>query len=76
MTQDELRATIGIPYYVMNFREEFQKSVIDYFATEYLTRTDTEPVYCLQPLCEMGSTACREAFPSERIILQQAIMQE
>lgn len=27
--------TIGIPYYVMNFRSEFQKSVIDYFVSEY-----------------------------------------
>jgi len=25
-------AALGIPYYVMNFREEFQKNVIDYFA--------------------------------------------
>lgn len=27
---------LDIPYYVMNFREEFQKSVIDYFVDEYL----------------------------------------
>lgn len=26
---------IGIPYYVMNFRSEFQKYVIDYFTDEY-----------------------------------------
>lgn len=26
---------LGIPYYVMNFREEFQKNVIDYFVKEY-----------------------------------------
>lgn len=26
---------IGIPYYVMNFREDFQKNVIDYFISEY-----------------------------------------
>ena len=26
---------IGIPYYVMNFRREFQKNVIDYFVREY-----------------------------------------
>ncbi|MEE3392104.1 MAG: tRNA 2-thiouridine(34) synthase MnmA [Lachnospiraceae bacterium] len=26
---------IGIPYYVMNFREEFHKNVIDYFIREY-----------------------------------------
>lgn len=28
-------AQIGIPYYVMNFREVFQKNVIDYFVREY-----------------------------------------
>lgn len=27
--------TIGIPYYVMNFRNEFRKNVIDYFIDEY-----------------------------------------
>ena len=26
---------LDIPYYVMNFREDFQKSVIDYFVCEY-----------------------------------------
>lgn len=26
---------IGIPYYVMNFRKEFQQNVIDYFVKEY-----------------------------------------
>ena len=29
-------ADIGIPYYVMNFREEFKKNVIDYFVNAYL----------------------------------------
>lgn len=27
--------TLDIPYYVMNFRDDFQKSVIDYFVKEY-----------------------------------------
>ena len=26
---------LGIRYYVMNFRQEFQKNVIDYFVDEY-----------------------------------------
>ncbi len=26
---------LGIPYYVMNFRSDFQKNVIDYFVSEY-----------------------------------------
>lgn len=29
-------ADLGIPYYVMNFRKEFQDNVIDYFVGEYL----------------------------------------
>ncbi len=29
-------ADIGIPYYVMNFRDEFKNSVIDYFIEEYM----------------------------------------
>lgn len=28
-------AVLGIPYYVMNFREDFRKHVIDYFIAEY-----------------------------------------
>lgn len=28
-------AMLGIPYYVMNFRKEFSKAVIDYFVREY-----------------------------------------
>ena len=28
--------TIGVPYYVMNFRKEFKENVIDYFVEEYL----------------------------------------
>ncbi len=28
-------AQLGIPYYVMNFRREFQENVIDYFVKEY-----------------------------------------
>ncbi len=29
-------ADIGIPYYVMNFRDEFKNNVIDYFIDEYM----------------------------------------
>lgn len=29
-------AQIGIPYYVMNFKKDFQEKVIDYFVDEYL----------------------------------------
>lgn len=40
-------AQLDIPYYVMNFREEFQKSVIDYFIREYrLGRTPNPCIAC------------------------------
>jgi len=38
---------LGIPYYVMNFREEFKKHVIDYFVSEYLRgRTPNPCIAC------------------------------
>lgn len=39
--------SLQIPYYVMNFRNEFQKNVIDYFANEYLNgRTPNPCIAC------------------------------
>ncbi len=39
--------TIGIPYYVMNFKQEFKASVMDYFANEYLSgRTPNPCIAC------------------------------
>ena len=38
---------LDIPYYVMNFRKEFQKNVIDYFTQEYLHgRTPNPCIAC------------------------------
>ena len=38
---------LGIPYYVMNFKEDFQRSVIDYFTAEYLAgRTPNPCIAC------------------------------
>lgn len=38
---------IGIPYYVLDFQEEFRKSVIDYFTAEYLAgRTPNPCIAC------------------------------
>ena len=36
-------AALGIPYYVMNFREEFQKNVIYYFADSYVNGQTPNP---------------------------------
>ncbi len=39
--------SLGIPYYVMNFREEFKTNVIDYFIDEYLHgRTPNPCIAC------------------------------
>ena len=35
--------TIGIPYYVMNFKDDFRKNVIDYFADSYLNGQTPNP---------------------------------
>lgn len=38
---------LGIPHYVMNFREEFQRDVVDYFTEEYLRgRTPNPCIAC------------------------------
>lgn len=40
-------AALEIPYYVMNFKKEFQRSVIDYFTGEYLNgRTPNPCIAC------------------------------
>ncbi len=39
--------TLGIPYYVMNFRREFKENVMDYFSDEYLRgRTPNPCIAC------------------------------
>lgn len=43
----KVAAVLDIPYYVMNFRKEFQREVIDYFVDEYLNgRTPNPCIAC------------------------------
>ena len=43
----KVAAQIGIPYYVMNFKKDFQEKVIDYFVDEYLHgRTPNPCIAC------------------------------
>lgn len=40
-------SVLGIPYYVMNFKQEFKDNVIDYFVGEYLmARTPNPCIAC------------------------------
>ena len=40
-------ANLGVPYYVMNFKQEFKENVIDYFVDEYLHgRTPNPCIAC------------------------------
>ena len=40
-------ASLGIPYYVMNFKKEFKENVMDYFVAEYLAgRTPNPCIAC------------------------------
>ena len=42
-------ARLDIPYYVMNFRKEFQEHVIDYFTEEYLRGRTPNPCIPVRP---------------------------
>ncbi|MGN0382792.1 MAG: tRNA 2-thiouridine(34) synthase MnmA [Eubacterium sp.] len=39
----KIASKLGIPYYVMNFRDEFQKNVIDYFTDSYIRGETPNP---------------------------------
>ena len=43
----DVATSIGIPYWVFNFEQEFKKHVVDYFASEYLKgRTPNPCISC------------------------------
>ena len=58
MMPAELLWTLGIPYYVMNFKNEFQHPGHGLFCCGIYGRTYPKSMYRLQPLCEMGISAC------------------
>ena len=45
---------LGIPYYVLNFHDQFQKQVIDYFANEYLAGRTPNPCIVCNNLLKFG----------------------
>ena len=51
---------LGIPYYVMNFKEEFKCRVMDYFCPGVSGGPYPQSMYRLQPLCEMGVPAAEK----------------
>ena len=49
---------LEIPYYVMNFKEDFHKYVIDYFVSEYeKARTPNPCIACHRTLCAYHAAA-------------------
>ena len=56
---------LGIPYYVMNFREEFRKNVMDYFVGVPFKAQhgDRGGLYCHRPLCTDRAAAKRQICP-------------
>ena len=54
--------TIGIPYYVMNFKDDFRKNVMDYFADSYLNGQTPNP--CI---------ACNRYVKWEALLMQTII---
>ncbi len=50
---------LGIPYYVMNFKEEFRRQVMDYFAEEYLRGRTPNPCIACNRKIKWESLLCR-----------------
>ena len=52
---------LEIPYYVMNFKQEFKKNVMDYFTSRISEGKDAESMYRMQPICEVGGVIRSES---------------
>ena len=54
-------ATLGFPHYVVDFREEFQREIVDYFADEYACGRTPSPCGRCNPLIKFGALMDRAA---------------
>ena len=66
-------AALQIPYYVMNFKEAFQKHVIDYFTEAYLCGRTPNPVLPVTVMSN-GNRCCPGVCPLGPTILPPDIM--
>jgi tRNA-specific 2-thiouridylase len=63
---------LGIPYYVMNFKNEFRTQVMDYFAAEYMAGRTPNP--CIACNRYVKCLCFAAVFPLEQITLLPDIM--
>ena len=54
-------ATLEFPHYVVDFREEFQREIVDYFADEYASCRTPSPCGRCNPLIKFGALMDRAA---------------
>ena len=57
---EEWHRSLDIPYYVMNFKQEFQENVMDYFVDEYLHGRTPNPCIACNRYVKWEVPACRE----------------
>ena len=55
-------AVLDIPYYVMNFKDEFQKSGDRLFQCRVSERTYAQSLYRMQPVCQVGGSSEQKSF--------------